>query len=218
MMLVEPLRLPQHDLDEPAPAVVGRQVLGERLDGARERGQRIADLVRDVGGEPPDGGQAVGLAHALLHPLDGGEILADADEPDRLALAGAQRPEGDADGHLVPVAPPQAELVAPRRAPGLRSAACRDLVEVDAGPKSASHGWPSASRPEARDGLGGAVEGGDAPVGVDGDEPGADRLEDQVAERLEVREVLRWSPGAAGRGSARRATPVTTATTRRPPR
>ena len=74
--------------------------------------------MRHVRGEPPDGRQAVGLAHPLLHPLDGRQILTHADKPDRLAVPRAKRPERDAHRHLVSVAPLQADLVAPGLATG----------------------------------------------------------------------------------------------------
>ncbi len=48
--LAEPLRFPQHDLDEALAGWVCRQLADEGLDGARHGRQRIADLVRDVGG------------------------------------------------------------------------------------------------------------------------------------------------------------------------
>jgi hypothetical protein len=43
---------------------------------------------------------------------------------------------------------------------------------------------------DARDRLRRAVEGGDPPLGVDRDQPGPDRLEDQVPERLEIGKIL----------------------------
>jgi len=49
-------------------------------------------------------------------------------------------------------------------------------------PNSASHGY-------AGDGLRRAIEGGDPAGGVDGDQSRADRLEDQIAEGLKVREL-----------------------------
>ena len=83
-----------------------------RRPRSRRAGLRISWAM--LADEAPDGGQAVGLAHALLHLLDRGEILADADEPDDLAVARAQGPERDADGDLAPVLPAERELVAPR--------------------------------------------------------------------------------------------------------
>ena len=150
----------------------------------------IADLVGHVGGQAPDGGQAVGLAHALLHLLDRGQVLADADETRDLSVAGAQGPERDADGDEAPVLPPERELVAPRgRLVFVRR--LPDLVEVDAGPEDrAPRLTQGIGRPESRDRLGGAVERGHVPAGIDAHEPGAHRFEDQVAKRLEVRQVL----------------------------
>jgi hypothetical protein len=45
-------------------------------------------------------------------------------------------------------------------------------------------------RPDSGDGLRRPVEGGDLPGGIHADEAGADRLEDQVPKRLEIREML----------------------------
>ena len=45
-------------------------------------------------------------------------------------------------------------------------------------------------RPDSGDRLRRPVEGGDLPGRIHADEPGADRLEDQVPERLEIREML----------------------------
>src|SRR5262249_60843177 len=89
----------------------GGEVGLEALDGAGAGGGGVGDLVGNVGGEPADGGGTVGLPHALLHALDRREVLADADETHRLALAGAQRAEGDAEGHLAAVPPFEADLV-----------------------------------------------------------------------------------------------------------
>ena len=154
------------------------------------RGERVPDLVRHVGGEAADRGEAVGLAHALLHLLDAGEILADADEPGHVTVARAERPEGDADRHLLPVAPSQPELVARRRLAAFRHRAPyvveTHAVAEDRLPRLVDR----LVRPHPGDGLGRAVERGDTSGRVHADEPGADRFEDQVAERLEVRQVL----------------------------
>src|SRR2546422_46723 len=93
---VQPLRLPWHDLPQPVPRRILGQLLDEGLDGPRERGEGIADLVSNVGGQPSDGGEPVGLADVQLHALDRRQILADADQTDRLAAPGAERPERDA--------------------------------------------------------------------------------------------------------------------------
>ncbi len=186
--VIEPIGLSQHDLDQAVTAAVRRQLAREGLDGPGQRGEGITDLVGDVRGEPTDRGQAVCLAHPLLHALDGGEILADADEPDHLALSRPQRPEGDADRHLEAVAPFQADLVAQR----LRSGTGHGqpyLVEVD---PPAEDRFPCLAQRfslrHARDGFGRAVEGRYPADGIDGDQPRAHRLEDQVAKGLKVGE------------------------------
>src|SRR4029453_7349260 len=159
---------------------------GEGLDRPGQRGERIADLVGDVCREPADGGEAVGLAHPLLHALDGREILPYADEPDHLAFPGAQRPEGDADGHLEAVATPQADLVAQRLGAGTGRGQ-PGFVEID---PAAEQRVPCLAQRlsfgYAGDGLRGAIEGGDPARGVDRDESRTDRLEDQIAEGLKV--------------------------------
>ena len=111
--------------------VVGRQIAGERLDRARDRRERVADLVRHVGGEAADGGQAVGLAHALLHLLDAGEILADADEPGHVARRRSAATRTRCRRAPPAVAPAEAELVARRRARCLPTTARRTSAEVD---------------------------------------------------------------------------------------
>ena len=67
------------------------------------------DLVRHVGGQPTDRGQAIRLSHALFHLLDVGEILAHADETGHLAGPRAKRPEGYSDRNLLAITPAQPE-------------------------------------------------------------------------------------------------------------
>ena len=82
-----------------------------------------------------------------------------------------------------------ADLVA-RRLGGRARHACPHLREIhfpaEEGLPRLAEGLPLG---HARDRLGRAVEGGDPPLGVDGDEPRAHGLEDEVAEGLKVGEV-----------------------------
>src|SRR6266853_1456403 len=188
--LIEAGRLSEHDLDELAPGVVGGQVPRQCFDRARDGSQRVPDLVRHVGRQAPDRGQPVRLTHALLHLLDAREILTDSYESGHIAVSRSQRPEGDSDRYLLAVASPEAELVA-----GCGLAAFGDglahVVEIHA---VAEDGVPRLIdrlvRPDSGDGLRRSVEGGDLPGGIHADEAGADRLEDQVPKRLEIREML----------------------------
>src|SRR5207237_2475765 len=93
-------------------------------------------------------------------------------------------------GYLVSVAPLQADLVAPGLATGSLDPLPR-LFEVHFPSEESLPGLAQRLLlGNARDGLRGAVEGGDAPVGVDRDQPRADRLEAQIPERLEIGIVL----------------------------
>ena len=111
-----------------------------------------------VGGEAAHRGQAVGLAHPLLHLLDQREVLADADQPDALAASRSERPERDADRDLAPVVSRELEFVAR----GKFSEFVGDpahMVQVHAPPED---GRPRLAegirRADTGDGRGGPVE------------------------------------------------------------
>src|SRR6266404_3770833 len=128
--------------------------------------------------------------YVLFYLLDAREILTDSDEAGHIAVSRSQRPEGDPDRYLLAIASPEAELVA-----GCGLAAFGDglahVVEIHA---VAEDGVPRLIdrlvRPDSGDGLRRSVKGGDLPGGIHADEAGADRLEDQVPKRLEIREML----------------------------
>src|SRR6266513_1618032 len=96
--LVQPLGFAHDDLREPVARLAGGGGPREHLDRARERRQWVADLVRDVRGHPAKRRQPVGLAHPRLQLADRREVFADPDESEPLAVAGAERREGDPYG------------------------------------------------------------------------------------------------------------------------
>src|SRR5438477_133874 len=85
------------------------------LDGARERGEWIADLVRDIRRHAAERCQAIGLAEALLHRPHRGEVLARADHAELLVLvAGLEGPEGESHGDAAVAGPGKHGLVTAR--------------------------------------------------------------------------------------------------------
>src|SRR6266571_2191624 len=97
--VVQPLGLAHHDLREALARVIGRERAGEDLDRPGERGERVADLVRDIRRHPTDRRQPIGLTHPHLHFAKRREVLTGADQPQPFPLAGAEGGEGHADGH-----------------------------------------------------------------------------------------------------------------------
>ena len=88
--LVEPPRLAQHDPHEPL--VLGGEPLGaaEQLDAAGDRRERVAELVREPGGDGAEVGEPLRALHRLLHRAQLGEVLEDDRGPRPLAAAPVQ--------------------------------------------------------------------------------------------------------------------------------
>jgi hypothetical protein len=78
---------------------LGEQHLGRAADG----GQRVADLVRDVGRHLAHRGQLLLHAHLALQLLDAGEVLEDHQEPAGRGLRGGQGRDREAQVQLLPV-------------------------------------------------------------------------------------------------------------------
>src|SRR6267143_4977339 len=78
-------------LREPLPHLAGRPAAREDLDGARERGEWIADLVRDVRRHAAERCEAISLAEALLHRPHRCEVFTRADHPELLILVAGAR-------------------------------------------------------------------------------------------------------------------------------
>ena len=170
--------------------VAGGRGAREDLDRARQRRERVADLVGDVGGHSAQRRETVRLAHPGLHRADRRQVVARADQPEPGALAGAERGESKPHGDRGPVRSAEQRLVPGGRA---RVALNRrfDLEQ--------RHGVAEGRRPRStdrlagrasRDLLGGPVERGDPVVAVKGDQARAHGLEDEVLERLQVGQIL----------------------------
>src|SRR5882724_7137291 len=173
----------------------GTRVLEEVLDDVVEplglaRHDLREALAGDVRRHSPDCRQPIGLTHPRLERADRGEVLTGADKPQPFAVAGTKRGEGHAHGHRGTVRAAQRRLV-PRG--GSRAAADRDLDRLERR-RGAAERRPGAtdrlSRRDPDDLLGGAVDRGDPVLPVERDQPGADALEDEVLEGLEVAEIL----------------------------
>src|SRR5256885_1016497 len=105
----------ENDLREPLPHLAGRPAAHEDLDGARERGEWIADLVRDIRRHAAERCQAIGLAEALVHRPRRCEVLGRADHAELLVLvAGLEGPEGEANGHAAAAGPGKHGVVTAR--------------------------------------------------------------------------------------------------------
>ena len=87
---VQPLRFAGHDVEQPAVLFVHLGNAGKHADRAGNGSQRIADLVRDGGSQPADGGQAVLHAHFALQSADLGEIVERIDVAEVAALRHGQ--------------------------------------------------------------------------------------------------------------------------------
>ena len=185
---VEPVALFEQDVDQAALRGVAGQRARQHLHRAGDRRQRVADLVRQAGGELADRGHAVLHPQLFLHPTPAGQVLEDQDvaavgaegvvEPrDREPDVGAVAVVGQLD--LDPELP---ELLAGRRHVG-------PLAGGDQ-PRFADRGadQPVVGLPQDR--QTGLVDAGDRAGKIGGDQAAADRLDDVAVHDLQVRQVL----------------------------
>ena len=95
------VRLGDDDLHEAVLRGVDRHGALQRLDGARDGREGVADLVRDAGRELADGRELVLEPHLALEPFDVRDVLEDQDAADRVARAVPQRRRRDAEVRLL---------------------------------------------------------------------------------------------------------------------
>ena len=96
--VLQPPALAQHDVEE-ATVVRSEQRAPQQLHRAHHRGQRVAQLVGQAGGQLAQVGQPLRAGHALLHGAKLRQVLEDHGGPERRALAPQEREGGVAEPH-----------------------------------------------------------------------------------------------------------------------
>ena len=102
MVLVQPIRLAQHDVHQLRLLGGQRQLVAQDLDRPGHRRQRIADLVGDAGGHLADRRQPLLHARLAVALLQLGDVL-EREEEAALAARRDQRRAGHAQLDLAPV-------------------------------------------------------------------------------------------------------------------
>src|SRR5205814_4708645 len=93
---VEALDLAEDELEVLALRALGPERAGQILDPGADPGERVADLVRDAGGEAPQRGEAVEPASVLLGALEWREVHERGDRAVDAAALVAQERGGEA--------------------------------------------------------------------------------------------------------------------------
>ena len=168
-----------------------RRLLGkcarEHLHRARDRRQRIADLVRQAGGHLAHRGHAVLEPELLLHLTPFGQVL----EDDQIAGPGAVGPGELIDG-VADALGLVADGVVALFADSLVGVSSRHQLFPDPGIEEAELGQRALGEPLlalTEDLLAGAVGGGDAPLAIGGDDAAGDRAHHVAVGDAQIGEV-----------------------------
>jgi len=186
--LVEPVRLLEDDRHEPL--LLRREPLRllEHLDRSGDRGERIADLVRDAGRKLADRRHPILQAQLLLESLHVGQVLEDDADSRRLSVERVERRDRVSDRHRLAAADVVLRLAAhdspcEHRVAQLLPVLLRKQLEVGERPPD------ELDRGAGEDLAGRGIRERDDPRRRDGDEPRRDRGDDVLVERLELRQA-----------------------------
>ena len=111
---VQPVDFLDDDVQELAVLrhIIRRQLVAQKLGGAFDGGERVAQLMGDVGGELPGFGQLADPLHFSFHLHFVGDVLEDDDDAQLFARLAFELGGGQVDVRLVALRRPVAELVA----------------------------------------------------------------------------------------------------------
>ncbi len=195
---VEPGDLAQDELDVHAPLVPLGEPATQVLHAGRDPGQGVSDLVRDAGGEPPQGRQAVQLSNPLLHAAHVREVGERGHGAPRAALGVTERGRVHLDRDRGAVLAAD-DVLGGRSGPGPAERAQERLLPAFGAADLLDGLGQGGLARGAEDGLRGAVPGQDLPFAVHRDDAQGHALDHVLPEaRLEVQRFVQAQVHAEG--------------------